>query len=81
LLCAGVAQKPGETRLHLLQRNTGIFRETVPRILQHAPGAVLGVATNPVDVMTHLAAQIAAECGVARGRVLGVIREAIVSVM
>lgn len=71
VLCAGVGQKPGETRLQLLQRNAAVFREVVPSVLKHAPEAVLVVATNPVDVMTHLAAGFAAECGVAPGRVLG----------
>lgn len=71
VLCAGVGQKPGETRLQLLQRNAAVFREVVPAVLKHAPDAVLVVATNPVDVMTHLAARFAAECGVPAGRVLG----------
>lgn len=71
LLCAGVGQKPGETRLHLLQRNARVFRDVVPAVLAQAPEAVLVVATNPVDVMTQLAAQFAATCGVAAGRVLG----------
>lgn len=71
VLCAGVGQKPGETRLQLLHRNAGVFRETVPQILASAPEAVLVVATNPVDVMTHLASRIARECGVGAGRVLG----------
>jgi L-lactate dehydrogenase len=71
VLCAGVGQKPGESRLQLLQRNAAVFREVVPAILRHASSAVLVVATNPVDVMTHLAARFAAECGVPAGRVLG----------
>ena len=71
LLCAGVGQKPGETRLQLLHRNAGVFRETVPQILAHAPETVIVVATNPVDVMTHLAARIAAGGGYDSGRVLG----------
>ncbi len=71
LLCAGVGQKPGETRLDLLRRNAAVFREIVPTVLRQAPGAVIVVATNPVDIMTHLAARFAAECGVAPGRVLG----------
>jgi L-lactate dehydrogenase len=71
VLCAGVGQKPGETRLHLLQRNAQVFREVVPGVLKHAPHAVLVVATNPVDVMTQVSARIAADCGVASGRVLG----------
>ena len=71
LLCAGVGQKPGETRLQLLQRNAQVFREVVPAALANAPEAVLVVATNPVDVMTHLAVRFAAVCGVPAGRVLG----------
>ncbi|HEY1376310.1 MAG TPA: L-lactate dehydrogenase [Gemmataceae bacterium] len=71
LLCAGVGQKPGETRLDLLRRNALVFREVVPQVLSNAPDAVLVVASNPVDVMTHLAARFAAKCGVPRGRVLG----------
>jgi L-lactate dehydrogenase len=71
VLSAGVGQKPGETRLQLLRRNSEVFREVVPAVLQHAPDAVLVVATNPVDVMTQLAARYAGECGVPAGRVLG----------
>lgn len=71
LLCAGVGQKPGETRLQLLRRNAAVFREVVPAVLKHAPDAVVIVATNPVDVMTHLAARFAAEGGVPAGRVFG----------
>ncbi len=71
VLCAGVGQKPGETRLQLLQRNADVFREVVPSILKYATDAVLVVASNPVDVMTHLAAKFARECGVPAGRVLG----------
>ncbi len=71
VLCAGVGQKPGETRLSLLRRNATVFEEVVPAVLTAAPRAVLVVATNPVDVMTHLAARTAAVAGVPAGRVLG----------
>lgn len=71
LLCAGVGQKPGETRLQLLQRNAAVFRDIVPQVLKHAPEAVIVVASNPVDVMTHLACRFAGECGVPAGRVFG----------
>src|SRR4029434_7010201 len=64
IIAGGVAQKPGETRLELLRRNADVFRQVVPSILRHAPDAVLLVVTNPVDVMTHLAAHFAAEFGV-----------------
>ncbi len=71
IMAAGVNQKPGETRLELLSRNATVFRDVIPQIIDHAPDAVIVVATNPVDVMTHLTAQIAHERGWAPGRVLG----------
>jgi L-lactate dehydrogenase len=71
ILAAGVGQRPGEPRLSLLARNATVFGDIVPAVVEHAPEAVLIVATNPVDVMTHLAARIAAERGIPRSRVLG----------
>ena len=71
IITAGVAQRPGETRLELLGRNAAVMRQVVPQILTHAPNAVLLVATNPVDVMTHLAARYAAEQSVPSSRVIG----------
>lgn len=71
VLCAGVGQKPGETRLELLKRNAQVFADVVPQVLKNAPDAVLVVATNPVDVMTHLAARFASNFGVPSSRVFG----------
>ncbi|MFP4346337.1 MAG: L-lactate dehydrogenase [Anaerolineales bacterium] len=71
IITAGVSQKPGETRLQLLERNATIFQQVVPSILDNAPDAILLVTTNPVDVMTHLTAEYAAEYGVPAGRVIG----------
>ena len=71
VIAGGVAQKPGETRLQLLQRNADVFRQIVPSVLRNAPEAVLLVVTNPVDIMTHLAAHFAAEFGVPHTRIIG----------
>lgn len=71
VIAGGVAQKPGETRLQLLQRNADVFRQIVPSVLRVAPDAALLVVTNPVDVMTHLAAQFASDFGVPHTRVFG----------
>src|SRR5215831_6969983 len=71
VIAGGVAQKPGETRLQLLHRNADVFRKIVPAVLRHAPEAVLLVVTNPVDIMTHLAAQFASDFGVPHTRVIG----------
>jgi L-lactate dehydrogenase len=71
VIAAGVAQKPGETRLQLLERNAAVLGAVVPSVLEHAPDAVLVVVSNPVDIMTHLAAHFAARCGVPPTRVIG----------
>jgi len=71
VIAGGVAQKPGETRLQLLQRNADVFRQIVPSILRYAPDALLLVVSNPVDIMTHLTAHFAAGFGVPPTRVIG----------
>jgi L-lactate dehydrogenase len=71
VIAGGVAQKPGETRLELLKRNADVFQQIVPSVLRHAPEAILLVVTNPVDIMTHLAAHFAEKFGVPRTRVIG----------
>lgn len=71
IVAAGVGQRPGETRLQLLSRNAEVFQEVIPAILAHAPRAILLIATNPVDIMTHLAARYAANEGVPSHRVIG----------
>jgi L-lactate dehydrogenase len=71
IITAGVAQKPGETRLQLLERNASILRSIIPPVIDAAPNTVLLMTTNPVDVMTHIAAGIAAEYGVPSTRVIG----------
>src|SRR5512134_861974 len=71
IVSAGVGQKPGETRLQLLGRNAQVFKQVIPSILQNAPDTILLIATNPVDVMTHIAARYAEESGVPSSRVIG----------
>ncbi len=71
VVSAGVGQKPGETRLELLERNARVFKQVIPNVLKYAPRAILLIATNPVDVMTHIATHYAEEIGVPSSRVIG----------
>ena len=71
IMAAGVGQKPGESRLELLERNAAVFRTVIPQIFENGPDAILIVATNPVDIMTHLSAKIAAENGISSSRIIG----------
>jgi L-lactate dehydrogenase len=52
VICAGVGQRPGETRLELLNRNAAVFGQLAGELDRHVPDAVLVVATNPVDILT-----------------------------
>lgn len=54
IICAGVNQKPGESRLELLQRNTKVFSSIVPQVVQSGFDGIFLVATNPVDIMTRV---------------------------
>lgn len=54
VICAGVGQKPGETRLQLLQRNLEIFKTIVNPIVDSGFDGIFLVATNPVDIMTRI---------------------------
>lgn len=53
-ICAGVAQKPGETRLDLLRRNEAVFRSIVEPVVESGFNGIFLVATNPVDIMTRI---------------------------
>jgi L-lactate dehydrogenase len=59
ILACGVGQQPGETRLHLLERNAAVFEGVIPQVMRYAPETVLLIASNPVDVITQIANQIA----------------------
>ena len=54
VICAGVAQKPGESRLDLLQRNADVFRTIVKPVIKSGFNGIFLVATNPVDIMTRI---------------------------
>ncbi len=71
VISAGVSQRPGETRLELLGRNSQVFEQIIPQIATFAPESVLLVATNPVDIMTHLTAGYASRFGIPSSRVIG----------
>ncbi|WP_153555142.1 L-lactate dehydrogenase [Roseimaritima sediminicola] len=71
IVAAGANQRPGESRRELLQRNAEVFGKVIPQVVEHAPDAVILIATNPVDIMTHLAGEFAQRCGVPLQRVLG----------
>lgn len=68
VICAGVGQKPGETRLQLLQRNLEIFKTIVNPIVDSGFDGVFIVATNPVDIMARITRKLS---GFPNNKVIG----------
>jgi L-lactate dehydrogenase len=68
VITAGAAQKPGETRLDLVKKNTAIFKQIIPQVAQHNPTGIILIATNPVDVLSYVAWKIS---GLPHERVIG----------
>lgn len=57
IITAGAAQKPGETRMDLLQKNAQIMQSIINPIMQSGFSGIFLIVTNPLDIMTHLAWQ------------------------
>ncbi|MBQ6229781.1 MAG: L-lactate dehydrogenase [Eubacterium sp.] len=58
IITAGAAQKPGETRLQLVQKNVGIFKTIIPEISRRKCEGVILVVSNPVDILTYVAQKL-----------------------
>ena len=68
VITAGLARKPGMSRMDLIETNAKIVRSVVENVVKHAPEAVLIVVSNPLDEMTALAANVS---GFPAHRVMG----------
>jgi L-lactate dehydrogenase len=68
VITAGVAQRPGETRLQLLRKNADIVGDIAEDISRHKCKGVMLIVSNPVDVLTYIALK---RSGWDRGRVIG----------
>lgn len=67
-ICAGVAQKPGETRLDLLKRNASVFQSIIEPVVSSGFNGIFLIATNPVDIMARITRTIS---GFPKERVIG----------
>lgn len=68
VICAGVAQRPEESRLDLLQRNAAVFKSIIDPVTESGFNGIFLIATNPVDIMAHVACALS---GFNPRRVLG----------
>lgn len=68
IITAGAAQKVGESRLDLRQKNVEIISQIIPKITAVNRQAVIVIVSNPVDVLSYHAIKAA---GLAEGQVFG----------
>src|SRR3989442_9482182 len=59
LITAGLRRKPDESRLDLINRNVSLFTQILDSMKSAGlrKDAIVFVVSNPVDILTHLAAQ------------------------
>lgn len=68
VITAGAKQKPGQSRIDLVQNNVILFKDIIPAITKHSGNAILLVVTNPVDILTYVTLKIS---GLPSNRVIG----------
>lgn len=68
IITAGAAQKPGESRLDLIQKNSRIMKSIVRELKTVGVEGILLIVANPVDILTHVAY---VESGLPKNRVFG----------
>src|SRR5450756_439925 len=68
IITAGVRQKPGESRIELLDRNLEVINEIIPSVVANNDDCIILMVTNPVDALTYAALK---KSGFPPGRVIG----------
>ena len=68
IISAGAGQKPGETRLDLVNKNVAIFKSIIPEIAKRDFAGIMLVVANPVDILTQVAIKLS---GLPENRVIG----------
>ncbi|WP_251548942.1 L-lactate dehydrogenase [Neobacillus muris] len=68
VITAGLPQKPGETRLELVEKNAKIFKQIIQNVMNSKFNGIFLVATNPVDILTYVTWKVS---GLPKERVIG----------
>lgn len=68
IISAGANQKPGETRIDLVKKNTAILKSIIPEITRRNKECILLILSNPVDILTYITLKIS---GFPKNRVIG----------
>lgn len=68
IITAGVAQRDGETRLSLVERNIAIYKSILEDVVKYCPDCIILVVSNPVDILTYVTLKLT---GFPSSRVIG----------
>ena len=68
VITAGAPQKPGETRLQLVDKNLKIIKSVVDPIVKSGFNGIFLVAANPVDILTYAVQKLS---GFPKNKVVG----------
>lgn len=68
VITAGIAQKPGQTRLELATINAKIMKDITQNVIANGFKGIFIVASNPVDIMTYVVEKVS---GFPKSRVIG----------
>lgn len=68
VITAGANQKPGETRIDLVRKNTEVFSTIIPEVVKYCSDSILVVVTNPVDILTYITYKLS---GFSKNKVIG----------
>ena len=68
IITSGIARKPGQSRLELIQTNIAIQKSIIPQITAQAPNAVYVMVSNPVDILTYTFCRLS---GIPENKIIG----------
>lgn len=68
IITSGIARKPGQSRLDLVQTNVNILKSITPEITKVAPNAIYIIVSNPVDILTYVFNKVS---GIPENRIIG----------
>lgn len=68
IITAGAGQKPGETRIDLVNKNTAIFKDIINQVTKYNQDCILLIVTNPVDILTYVTYKLS---GFPKNKVIG----------
>lgn len=68
VITAGISQKPGQTRLELVETNAKITKSIVEQVMANGFKGIFVVASNPVDIMTYVVQKVS---GMPTSKVIG----------